>query len=54
MFRFRPGRRTAAILTILLLLAVAGSDFLITGFWLSHPMLTAIVSALVVVVLSVQ
>ena len=53
MSRLRPGRRTAAILTILLLLAVAGSDFLIAGFWLSHPMLTAIVSALVVVVLSV-
>ena len=53
MSRLRPGRRTAAILAILLLLAVAGSDILIAGFWLSHPMLTAIVSALVVVVLSV-
>jgi hypothetical protein len=53
MSSLRPGRRTAAILAILLLLAVAGSDFLIAGFWLSHPMLTAIVSALVVVVLSV-
>src|SRR5579864_499839 len=53
MSRLRPGRRTAAILAILLLLAVAGSDFLIAGFWLSHPMITAIVSALVVVVLSV-
>ena len=51
MSRLRPGRRTAAILAILLLLAVA--DLLIAGFWLSHPMLTAIVSALVVVVLSV-
>jgi hypothetical protein len=49
----RPGRRTAAILAILLLLVVAGSDFLIADFWVSHPMLTAIVSALVVVVLSV-
>src|SRR2546428_12654738 len=49
----RPGRPTAAILAILLLLAVAGSDLLIAGFWLSHPMLTAIISALVVVVLSV-
>src|SRR5713101_3950919 len=46
MSSLRPGRRTAAMLTILLLLAVAGSDFLIAGFWLSHPMLTAIVSAL--------
>ena len=53
MSRLRPGRRTAAILAILLLLAVAGSDLLIAGFWLSHPMLTAIVSALVVVVVSV-
>jgi hypothetical protein len=38
---------------ILLLLAAAGSDLLIAGFWLRHPMLTAIVPALVVVVLSV-
>ena len=53
MSHLRPGRRTAAILAILLLLAVAGSDFLIAGFWVSHPMLTAIVSALVVVLLSV-
>src|SRR5467141_4463685 len=53
MSRLRPGRRTAAILAILLLLAVAASDLLIAEFWLSHPMLTAIVSALVVVVLSV-
>jgi len=53
MSRLRPGRRTAAILAILLLLAVSGSDLLIAGFWLSHPMLTAMVFALVVVVLSV-
>src|SRR5713101_7118570 len=53
MSRLGPGRRTAAILAIVLLIAVAGSDLLIAGFWLSHPMLTAIVSALVVVVLSV-
>jgi hypothetical protein len=53
MSRLRPGRRTSAILAILLLLAVAGSDFFIAGFWVSHPMLTAIVSALVVVLLSV-
>jgi hypothetical protein len=49
----RPGRRTAAILAILLLVAAAVSDFLVAGFWVSHPMLTAIVSALVVVLLSV-
>jgi hypothetical protein len=53
MSRLRPGRRTAAILAILLLLVVAGSDFVIADFWVSHPMLTAIASALVVVVLSV-
>jgi hypothetical protein len=54
MSRLRPGRRIFAIVAILLLLAVAGSDFLIAGFWLSHPMITAIVSALVVVALSVS
>jgi len=48
MSSLRPGRRTSAILAILLLLAVAGSDF-----WVTHPMLTAIVSALVVVLFSV-
>ena len=53
MRRFRPGRRAAAVLAILLLLVVAGSDFVLAGFWVSHPMLTAIVSALAVVVLSV-
>jgi hypothetical protein len=52
MSRLRPGRRTAAILAILLLLGAAGSDFLVAGFWASHPMLTAIVSALAVVALS--
>jgi hypothetical protein len=36
-----------------LLVVVAGSDFFIAEFWVSHPMLTATVSALVVVVLSV-
>ena len=51
--RSAPGRLTAAILAILLLVAAAGSDFLVAGFWVSHPMLTAIVSALVVVLLSV-
>jgi hypothetical protein len=53
MSRLRPGRRTAAVLAIILLVAVAGSDLVIGGFWVSHPMLTAIVSALVVVLLSV-
>jgi len=41
------------MLAILLVLGAAASDLFIAGFWLSHPMLTAIVSALVVVVLSV-
>ena len=53
MSSLRPGRRTSAILAILLVVVVAGSDLFIAGFWLSHPMLTAIVSALVVVLLSV-
>src|SRR6202158_3688519 len=53
MSRLRPGRRTAAVIAILLLLVVAGSDFFIADFWVSHPMLTAIVSALAVVLLSV-
>jgi hypothetical protein len=53
MSRLRPGRRTAAVLAILLLVAVAGSDFVIAGFWASHPTLTTIVSALTVVLFSV-
>ena len=47
------GRAGATFLILLVVLAVAGSDLLITPFWLAHPMLTAVVSALVVVVLSV-
>jgi hypothetical protein len=53
MSRPRPGRRAAAVLAILVLLGLAGSDFVVGGFWLSHPMFTALVSALAVVVLSV-
>src|SRR5580704_5430915 len=53
MSRLRPGRLAAAVLAILLLLGAAGSDFVVAGFWATHPMLTAIVSALAVVVLSV-
>jgi hypothetical protein len=49
----KPGWRTASVLAILLLVAVAASDVVIGGFWLSHPMLTAIVSSLAVIVLSV-
>lgn len=47
------GRAGATLLILLATLAVAGSDLLIAPFWLAHPMLTAVVSALVVVVLSV-
>jgi hypothetical protein len=47
------GWRTASVLAILLLLAVAASDVVIGGFWLSHPMLTAIVSSLAIIALSV-
>ena len=53
MSSLRPGRRTGAIFAIVLLVVVAGSDFFVGDFWLTHPMLTATVSALVVVVLSV-
>ena len=49
----KPGKRTASVLAILLLVAVAVSDVVIGEFWLSHPMLTAIVSSLAVIVLSV-
>jgi hypothetical protein len=47
------GRAIATVLVLLVVLAVAGSDFLIGSFWLNHPMLTAVVSALAVVALSV-
>jgi hypothetical protein len=51
--KLRPTRWFAAALAVVLVLLVAGSDFVFAGFWINHPMLTAIVSALVVVVLSV-
>lgn len=46
-------RLTAAGLAIVLVAGVALSDFWIGAFWTAHPMLTAIVSALAVVLLSV-
>jgi hypothetical protein len=54
-WRTRRGleRWIATSLVILVVLGVAGSDVLFASFWLGHPMLTAVVSALVVVVLSV-
>jgi hypothetical protein len=53
MSRLQPGRWAAAALAVVLVLVMAGSDFVVGGFWVNHPMLTAIVSALAVVVLSV-
>src|SRR5258708_1694760 len=53
MSRLRPGRRTAAILEILVLVAVAGAVYSLPGFWVAHPALPASASALVVVLLSV-
>ena len=53
MARLRPGRRAAAVSAIVLLVVFAASDFVIGPFWASHPMLTAIISALAVVVLSI-
>ena len=49
----RPWRGTLAVAAIVLVAAAAASDFLISSFWVAHPMLTAIVSSLVVVLLSV-
>ena len=40
-------------LAVVLLAIAVASDFYIAGFWVSHPMLTAIISALAVVLLSV-
>lgn len=51
--KLKPGWRTTAALAILLLVSVAASDMTIGEFWLNHPMLTAIVSSLAVIVLSV-
>src|SRR5260370_2804699 len=53
MSSLRPVCVPAWIRALLLLLAVAGSDLFVAEFWVSHPLLAAIVSALVVVVLSV-
>jgi hypothetical protein len=49
----KPAWRAASVLAILLLGAVAASDVVIGEFWLNHPMLTAIVSSLAVIALSV-
>ena len=38
---------------VVLVAAAVGSDFVIGGFWVAHPMVTAMVSALLVVLLSV-
>jgi hypothetical protein len=51
--RLKPGRRTLAAVAVVLVLVAMASDFLIAGFWTAHPMLTAMLSALLVVLLSV-
>ena len=53
MRRLRFRRLAAAALAIILVAAIALSDFVIGGFWVAHAMLTAILSALAVVLLSV-
>ena len=45
-------RGSLAVAAIVLVAAAAASDFVIGSFWVAHPMVTAIVSALVVVLLS--
>jgi hypothetical protein len=40
-----------ALVALGVLVLAAASDFVIGGFWSGHPILTAIVSALVVVLL---
>lgn len=46
-------RGSLAVAAIVLVAAAVASDFVIGSFWVAHPMVTAIVSALVVVLLSV-
>lgn len=46
------GRRTLAVIAVVLVAGAAGSDFAIGGFWAAHAMVTAIVSSLLVVLVS--
>ena len=48
----RPERLVLALVALGALVLAGTSDFVIGGFWSGHPMLTAILSALVVVLLS--
>ena len=48
------GRLTLAGIAVVLVLGAMASDFVVAGFWTDHPMLTAMVSALLVVLLSVE
>jgi hypothetical protein len=48
----KPERLILALVALVALVAACASDFVIGGFWSGHPMLTAIMSALVVVLLS--
>lgn len=49
----RLWRGSLSVAAIVLVAAAVASDFVIGSFWVAHPMVTAIVSALVVVLLSV-
>ena len=48
----RPERLVLALVALGALVLAGTSDFVIGGFWSGHPMLTAILSALVVILLS--
>ena len=49
----RLWRGSLALAAIVLVAAAAASDFVIGSTWVAHPMVTAVVSALVVILLSV-
>jgi hypothetical protein len=48
----RPERLVLALVALGALVLAGTSDFVIGGFWSGHPMLTAILSALAVILLS--
>jgi hypothetical protein len=50
---WRTGRRLAAGFAILALAAAISSDFVVATFWAHHPMVTAMLSSLLVVLVSV-
>src|SRR2546430_17245658 len=49
---WRAGRRLAAGFAILALAAAISSDFVVATFWVHHPMVTAMLSSLLVVLVS--